>query len=58
MRLLSYTAIPVGQLCVGPLADAFTVALAAGVVHAAVAVLPLASGAVRRLRHAVPSRRD
>ncbi|MFF1920549.1 MFS transporter [Streptomyces sp. NPDC058221] len=53
--LLSYVAIPVGQLSVGPLAEAcgaFHVAAAAGVVSAAAAILPLASRAVRRLPHA------
>ncbi|MFJ3589682.1 MFS transporter [Streptomyces sp. NPDC090231] len=54
-ELLSYVAIPVGQLCVGPLAEAygaFRVASVAGVVSAAAAALPLASRAVRRLPHA------
>ncbi|WP_052230198.1 MFS transporter [Streptomyces sp. CT34] len=52
--LLSYVAIPVGQLCVGPLArtyGGFRVAAVAGAVSAVAAVLPLASGAVRRLPH-------
>ncbi|MFJ3990918.1 MFS transporter [Streptomyces sp. NPDC090032] len=55
--LLSYVAIPVGQLCVGPLAEtfgAFRVTAVAGVVAAASAALPLASKAVRRLPHAQP----
>ncbi|GAA2669226.1 MFS transporter [Streptomyces lunalinharesii] len=55
--LLAYAAIPVGQLCVGPLARAyggFRVVAIAGVVSALAAVLPLASGAVRGLRHARP----
>ncbi|MEU5541499.1 MFS transporter [Streptomyces sioyaensis] len=50
--LLSCFAIPVGQLCVGPLARTFgpfRVAMTAGMVFAVVAVLPLASAAVRRL---------
>ncbi|MGW0670825.1 MFS transporter [Streptomyces sp. NPDC002746] len=54
-ELLSYVAIPVGQLCVGPLAEAygaFRVTSVAGVVSAAAAALPLASRAVRRLPHA------
>ncbi|ROQ68492.1 transmembrane secretion effector [Streptomyces sp. 840.1] len=54
-ELLSYIAIPAGQLCVGPLAQAygaFRVAAAAGVISAAAATLPLASRAVRRLPHA------
>ncbi|MEU1388179.1 MULTISPECIES: MFS transporter [unclassified Nonomuraea] len=53
--LLSYIAIPVGQLGVGLLADGFDgyqVAATAGIVYAAAAVLPLASAAVRRLPHA------
>ncbi|MGV9302871.1 MFS transporter [Nonomuraea sp. NPDC004354] len=53
--LLSYIAIPVGQLGVGLLADrfgGFQVAAAAGIVYAVAAVLPLASAAVRRLPHA------
>ncbi|MFE3772509.1 MFS transporter [Streptomyces sp. NPDC059122] len=56
--LLSYAAIPVGQLCVGPLARAyggFRVVAVAGAVSALAAVLPLASGAVRGLRHARPT---
>ncbi|MFF1357802.1 MFS transporter [Streptomyces sp. NPDC058297] len=55
--LLSYIAIPVGQLCVGPLAEtfgAFRVTAVAGAIAAASAVLPLASEAVRRLPHAQP----
>ncbi|MER6514062.1 MFS transporter [Nonomuraea sp. NPDC001636] len=53
--LLSYLAIPVGQLAVGLLADrfdGFRVAATAGLVYAAAALLPLASAAVRRLPHA------
>ncbi|MFJ5220299.1 MFS transporter [Streptomyces sp. NPDC088354] len=52
--LLSYIAIPAGQLSVAPLADrfgGFHVAAAAGVVYAAAVVTPLASKAVRRLPH-------
>ncbi|MEY9837822.1 MFS transporter [Streptacidiphilus sp. EB103A] len=55
--LLSYLAIPIGQLSVGPLAHAFggfRVATTAGVVYALAAVAPLASAAVRRLPHGVP----
>ncbi|MFD3474712.1 MFS transporter [Streptomyces sp. NPDC058695] len=55
--LLSYLAIPVGQLCVGPLAEtfgAFRVTAAAGAVSAAASLIPLASRAVRRLPHAQP----
>lgn len=55
--LLSYVAIPVGQLCVGPLAHAFggfRVAMASGIVYALMALLPLASAAVRQLPHAQP----
>lgn len=57
--LLSYVAIPVGQLSVGPLArtyGAFHVAAVAGILSAAAAVLPLASRSVRRLPHAGPPR--
>ncbi|MEU1707588.1 MFS transporter [Streptomyces sp. NPDC005706] len=52
--LLSYAAIPVGQLCVGPLAERFggyTVTTAAGLVYLVAAVAPLVSGTVRRLPH-------
>ncbi|MEV4439225.1 MFS transporter, partial [Streptomyces sp. NPDC049577] len=52
--LLSYLAIPVGQLAVGPLAGAFggfRVATAAGALYVAAALAPLASTAVRRLPH-------
>ncbi|MFC1442277.1 MFS transporter [Streptacidiphilus sp. N1-10] len=55
--LLSYLAIPIGQLSVGPLAHAFggfRVATTAGVVYAVAAVAPLASAAVRRLPHGDP----
>ncbi|MGX1669132.1 MFS transporter [Streptomyces sp. NPDC055400] len=55
--LLSYVAVPVGQLCVGPLAEAFgafRVTAAAGAVSAAAVLIPLASRAVRRLPHARP----
>ncbi|MEU9089948.1 MFS transporter [Streptomyces sp. NPDC048428] len=57
--LLSYVAIPVGQLSVGPLAQtygAFHVATGAGILSAAAAVLPLATRSVRRLPHAGPPR--
>ncbi|WP_327087392.1 MFS transporter [Nonomuraea sp. NBC_01738] len=53
--LLSYVAIPIGQLGVGLLADrfgGFRVAAAAGLIYAVAAVVPLASAAVRRLPHA------
>ncbi|WP_433235013.1 MFS transporter [Streptosporangium sp. CA-135522] len=53
--LLSYIAIPIGQLGVGLLAHRFgdfQVAATAGIIYAAAAVLPLASAAVRRLPHA------
>lgn len=53
--LLSYLAIPIGQLSVGPLAGAYgasRVTAAAGIISAGAAVLPLASRAVRRLHHA------
>ncbi|MFE0631793.1 MFS transporter [Streptomyces sp. NPDC058864] len=56
--LLSYVAIPLGQLSVGPLADhvgGYRVAAAAGVVHAAAALAPMASAAVRRLPHGRPA---
>jgi MFS family permease len=52
--LLSYVAIPIGQLSVGPLARAFggfRVVTAAGVLYVVVGLLPLLSGAVRRLPH-------
>ncbi|MGW1973838.1 hypothetical protein ACWCOY_37055 [Streptomyces tubercidicus] len=53
-NLLSYLAIPIGQMSVAPLADrfgGFHMAAAAGVVYAAAVVTPLASTAVRRLPH-------
>ncbi|MFD3456298.1 MFS transporter [Streptomyces sp. NPDC058691] len=53
-NLLSYLAMPAGQLSVAPLADrfgGFQVALVAGVVHAAAVMTPLVSGVVRRLPH-------
>ncbi|MFF4648559.1 MFS transporter [Streptomyces sp. NPDC001380] len=56
--LLSFAAIPVGQLAVGPLADRFggpAVAAAAGAVYAAAAAAPLASRAVRHLPHGRPA---
>lgn len=52
--LLSYVAIPIGQLLVGPLAHAFgaaTVTAVAGVIYAVVALAPLASRQVRQLPH-------
>jgi len=52
--LLSYIAIPIGQLAVGPATAAFggfRVCLVAGVLFVVVAALPLASSAVRRLPH-------
>ena len=57
--LLSYVAIPIGQLGVGPLASAFggfRVTTATGIVYLAAALLPLASPAVRRLPHAHQAR--
>lgn len=56
--LLSYLAIPIGQLSVGPLAQTFggfPVITVAGVLTVAVALLPLASRAVRRLPHTAVS---
>ncbi len=58
-NLLSYAAIPIGQLCVGPLSGAlggFRVALVAGILAALAALAPLASTAVRRLPHTRPER--
>lgn len=55
--LLSYLAIPIGQLAVGPLSHAIgagRVATGAGVIYAVAGVAPLASAAVRRLPHARP----
>jgi MFS family permease len=52
--LLSYAAIPIGQLTVGPLAQAiggFRVTAIAGLIYAVVAVGPLASRSVRQLPH-------
>jgi MFS family permease len=54
----SWVAIPVGQLSVLPLAavaGATRVALVGGVVYAAVGLLPLTVGAVRRLGSAAPT---
>ncbi|SDM51116.1 MFS transporter [Allokutzneria albata] len=54
--LLSYIAIPFGQLAAGPAADALggtAVALGAGVVYTVAVLLPLASAAVRQLPHNV-----
>ncbi|WP_441248264.1 MFS transporter [Kitasatospora sp. McL0602] len=53
--LLSYLAIPIGQLSVGPLTQTFggfRVTATAGILYAAAALAPLASTAVRRLPHA------
>src|SRR4051794_34399182 len=53
-NLLSYIAMPAGQLSLAPLADrfgGFQVALVAGVVHGGAVVAPLASRAVRRVPH-------
>jgi MFS family permease len=50
----SYIAIPIGQLAVVPLAVAFgnaQVALVGGILYAVIALLPLATTAVRRLEH-------
>jgi MFS family permease len=55
--LLSYAAIPVGQLSVGPLASAFggfRVATVAGVIYVAAAFFPLAFRSVRLLPHGGP----
>nr|WP_194911159.1 MFS transporter [Catenulispora rubra] len=55
--LLSYAAIPVGQLSVGPLASAFggfRVATVAGIIYVAVAFFPLAFRSVRLLPHGGP----
>ncbi|MFF3566004.1 MFS transporter [Streptomyces sp. NPDC002574] len=57
--LLSYIAIPVGQLSVAPLADhfgGFQVAAVAGVVYATAVLAPLASAAVRGLPHGAGAR--
>lgn len=54
--LLSYAAIPVGQLSVGPLTSAFggfRVATVAGVIYVAAAFFPLAFKPVRQLTHTV-----
>jgi hypothetical protein len=54
--LLSYGAIPIGQLSVGPLAAAFggfRVAEVAGVIYVGAAFFPLAFKSVRSLPHAV-----
>lgn len=61
--LLSYGAIPVGQLSVGPLASVlggFRVATVAGVIYVAAAFFPLAFRSVRGLTHGPegPSRRQ
>ena len=55
--LLSYAAIPVGQLSVGPLASAFggfRVATVAGIIYVAAAFFPLAFRSVRLLPHGGP----
>ncbi len=55
--LLSYAAIPIGQLSVGPLAarfGGFRVTTVAGIVYAVVPLIPLLSATVRRLPHAQP----
>ena len=54
--LLSYAAIPVGQISVGPLASAFggfRVATVAGVIYVGAAFFPLAFKPVRQLTHTV-----
>ncbi|MBF9072342.1 MFS transporter [Streptacidiphilus fuscans] len=54
--LLSYIAIPIGQLAVGPLAQrfgGFQVMTAAGLCYVVVVLLPLASPVVRGLPHAI-----
>ncbi|MFF3359732.1 MFS transporter [Streptomyces sp. NPDC002917] len=58
--LLSYIAIPIGQLLIGPLAQrfgGFHVATAAALCYAGVVLLPLASPALRRLPHTSFDRR-
>lgn len=53
--LLSYLAIPVGQLCVGPLArtvGVFRVTMTAGIISVVASVIPLFFAEVRRLPHA------
>ncbi|MFJ6216829.1 MFS transporter [Streptomyces sp. NPDC092296] len=57
--LLSFVAIPIGQLSVGPLAQhlgGFRVTTTAGVIYAVAALAPLASAAVRSLPHAQAGR--
>ncbi|WP_371794905.1 MFS transporter [Streptomyces sp. NBC_01718] len=57
--LLSYIAIPIGQLSVGPLAQrfgGFHVATAAALCYAGVVLLPLATPALGRLPHTSPDR--
>lgn len=52
--LLSYIAIPIGQLSIGPLTErfgGFQIATVAGIVYIAAALAPLTSAAVRRLPH-------
>lgn len=59
-NLLSYAAIPIGQLCVGPLSSVlggFHVAFVAGILAALAALAPLAFTAVRRLPHTPPEPR-
>lgn len=59
--LLSYVAIPLGQLSVGPLATAFggfRVVAGAGAMYAFIALLPLAFQPVRRLTRAQPAAAD
>jgi len=54
-NLLSFASIPIGQLCVGPLAQtfgAFRLTMIAGIIYMIAAVIPLASCAVRQLPHA------
>lgn len=58
-NLLSYIAIPVGQLLVGPLSavfGGFRLALFAGLFYVVAALAPLASSAVRQLPHSVTDR--
>lgn len=58
--LLSYGAIPVGQLSVGPLASAlggFRVAAVSGVFYVLAAFVPLTFGSVRRLPHTTEPQR-
>lgn len=55
--LLSYLAIPIGQLAVGPLSHAVgagSLCTAAGAIYVVAAVAPVLSRSVRQLPHAQP----